>query len=454
MATHAQTPDAEPPAIKSDTQEESQATAEAVAEESHDAPVFSESQDAPVLKESQEAEPPVSQASVMERPDTQDESTPSVTAATTTQVRHSQRLAKKTPKGLAYEIQRKQSNLDEAVADWKDTTERVEIVLTDSENLSDLRKIREQLIESRKLFMKSYSELDSLAPEKVANSDFEKVKEETRELVKEICHRMREISSEAGSTLSSSTRRSVSRLKATETAKRAELQAKLKYSNAQRSIREQRLRIEEEQKEMELRRDLEITEARLQAIKDEEPVLHEVDKDVQEALANLPHNPRQDVQSFIDSLPTEPGDTVVESGVLVSSVPDTTIVQQRTPDVPPKDTTTGWARTRTTTVATTTATLTTQSRSVWSGIGQPKVQPSYSVHYEPYQPPLSTYTTSFATRYQGSKPKYGAQFGTDYQRSQPKKYTSFEPEYQRYQPRVSRSFEIDQHNYHSSQSRP
>ena len=83
-------------------------------------------------------------------------------------------------------------------------------------------------------------------------ANIDAIQNETRSLVRQICRRMREISPDAGSTVTTSTRSSSMRkLKLAEVTRVAELKAQLKYASTESSIREQKLQVEEAKFRME-----------------------------------------------------------------------------------------------------------------------------------------------------------------------------------------------------------
>ena len=184
-----------------------------------------------------------------------------------------------TERGLAFEIETKQRNLRASIRQWQKQAESVEILLSDVEDPTAIRSARAAIIQYRDEVEEIADALVHLSPTDPHTKGVEDVSNGSRDLIKRIGVRLREIESEAGSYKSHRTAssRASSRgakllMKTKAAARAAELQEELRYFSKEQEIQRANQQMKLELQRVKKEKELAMAEARLHAISREEMV--------------------------------------------------------------------------------------------------------------------------------------------------------------------------------------
>ena len=199
-----------------------------------------------------------------------------------------------TDRGLMYQIDIKERAVSLAVTRWRRKADEIERLLTDSEESVSRRSIsirqaRDELSSLMRVCEDILEELYALNPS--TRSNIEGINDRHQDIMRRVAEQLKSLKFEKGSYRSRRPSRASSKastvIEMETAAKAAELSAKLSFCSLEQELEEQQMKLKQKQQQMALERELTMTRAKLQVIKERSNPSFG-DSDVDDTLLKLP----------------------------------------------------------------------------------------------------------------------------------------------------------------------
>ena len=214
-----------------------------------------------------------------------------------------------TQRGLEYQLTIKRKALKQAIRAWQQKADELQDILIEISKAEEVKSHRDEIVELFCEIQRVHDDLTRISPDDEHAIDF--VCNEHRQIRSEINRKLRELVNEGSqskgsrSHRSSHSSRSAKSMRLEEATKAAELAVRLKYYQKETEVDRMKLEVDRmklEADRIKLEKDLEITQAKLRVI--------DQDQQSDGSPSQLPEeDPQERVQSFLDAMPAI--DTIV-----------------------------------------------------------------------------------------------------------------------------------------------